>query len=372
MDLGVGLKIKKGWKDYKILRFLSEYTDSKIIPIRYSGKELFLLDQRLLPKKIKWLCIKNASQGSNAISNMVVRGAPAIGITGAFCLVLATKALINKRGDFIANVKKAADNISKARPTAVNLKWALDRLLSKIRPELKPKEILEIFEKEALDIWQEDISANIKMAAFGQKLLPNPVRVLTHCNAGALATGAYGTALGVIRGAKDAGKRIKVFADETRPWLQGARLTAWELSQDKIDCQIIIDSAAAFIMQKGLIDAVIVGADRIAANGDVANKIGTYSVALAAKENDIPFYVAAPTSTLDINTPTGQEIPIEQRDEKEVTHIGKTRIATQGVSALNFAFDITPNKLITAIITEKGVLRPPFGPAISNACTVTA
>jgi len=370
MDLGSGFKIKKGWKDYSILKFLSELTKSQIIPIRYSGKELYLLDQRLLPKKIKWLCIKNAYQGINAIANMVVRGAPAIGITGAFSLVLAARSCLNKKGDFISNLKEAGDKITKARPTAVNLKWAIDRLLSQVDPALNPKEIVDILEQEALKIWEEDIAANIKMAAFGQKLLPDPVTVLTHCNAGALATGAYGTALGVIRGAKDAGKRIKVFADETRPWLQGARLTAWELLKDNIDCQIIIDSAAAFIMQQGMIDAVIVGADRIAANGDVANKIGTYSVALAAKENDIPFYVAAPSSTLDINTPTGKEIPIEIRDEKEITHIGKTRVATEGVKALNFAFDITPNRLITAIITEKGVLRPPFGPAISNACTV--
>jgi len=369
MDLGSGFKIKKGWKDYKILKFLLELTDSKIIPIRYSGKELFLLDQRLLPKKIKWVCIKNASQGIRAISNMIVRGAPAIGITGAFSLVLAARCFLNKKGDFISNLKDAGKQITNARPTAVNLKWAVDRLLSQVDPEFNPKEIVDILEQEALKIWEEDIAANIKMAAFGQKLLPDPVTVLTHCNAGALATGAYGTALGIIRGAKDAGKRIKVFADETRPWLQGARLTAWELLNDNITCQIIIDSAAAFIMQQGLIDAVIVGADRIAANGDVANKIGTYSVALAAKENDIPFYVAAPTSTLDINTPTGKEIPIETRDEKEITYIGKTKIATEGVKALNFAFDITPNNLVTAIITEKGVLRPPFGPAISNACT---
>ncbi len=356
--------------DKIILDALQQVTDSKIIPMRYEDGDFFLLDQRKLPHKTQWIHIRCASQGAKAIKNMVVRGAPAIGITGAFCVLLAARSLSRQRREsFDKNLKIKCQMIANARPTAVNLNWAIKRMLSVLvnNPQLTVDDIIYLFEKEALSIWKEDVDANLTMGRLAQTLFPDPVTILTHCNAGALATGGYGTALGVIRGIKDAGKTVKVFADETRPWLQGARLTAWELKQDSIECCLIVDSLAAFAMKKGLINAVVVGADRIAANGDVANKIGTYSVAIAAKANNIPFYVAAPVSTLDPATSSGDKIPIEKRPSEEITNIGKRAIAAD-VEALNLAFDITPHDLITAIITEKGVLRPPFGPAISHVC----
>ena len=292
-----------------------------------------------------------------------MRGAPAIGITAAIGLVLgAEKIKARTRKGFLTQLRRIAEGLKKARPTAVNLSWAVERLMKRAEAERDagPEELVEILRQETLAIWEEDIRANRKMGSFGAKLLPEEGAVLTHCNAGALATGGFGTAIGVIRAAVEQGKRLSVLADETRPWLQGARLTAWELQKVNIPVKGIPDVAAGFLMARGEVQAVVVGADRIAANGDVANKIGTYSVAVLAKENNIPFYVAAPLSTIDLATESGQDIPIEERPEKEVLFCGGRRLTPRGVVARNLAFDITPAKYVTAIITEAGVAYPPY------------
>ncbi len=349
------------------LDLLWEKGNTSVVPIRWEGHKLYLLDQRLLPHEEVW-CEYSSSRGvARAIRDMVVRGAPAIGITAAFGMVLAAYGFVDRdRASFIEKWLGEADFMLQARPTAINLKWAVERLRRQIdrRPELSTGDLAASLEKEAISIWSEDIQANLDMGSYGQALLPDKAKVLTHCNAGALATGGYGTALGVIRAAVSRGKKIEVIADETRPWLQGARLTAWELIKDGIAVTLIVDGAAGFLMQRKEIGAVVVGADRIATNGDVANKIGTYAVAELARANDIPFYVAAPVSTIDPETHTGDQIPIEERGPREVITFAGQEVAAPGVAVRNPVFDITPHHLVSAIITEAGVLMPPYDPAI--------
>jgi methylthioribose-1-phosphate isomerase len=313
--------------------------------IRWRGDVLELLDQRRLPREVVYVTCRDAHETAVAIREMVVRGAPAIGVTAAFGMALAAQ-----RGDDIA---AAAAELRQARPTAVNLMWAVDRML-------RANDLARDLTREAETMFTEDIEANRRLGRFGAELLGEQTTVLTHCNAGALATAGYGTALGVIRAAVEAGKRVAVFADETRPYLQGARLTAWELQQDGIDVTLITDNMAGHFFQKGTFDAVVVGADRIAANGDAANKIGTYGVAVLAHAHGVPFYVAAPVSTIDPQTPDGDAIPIEERSAAEVTEIGGTRIAPEGINVRHPAFDVTPARLISAIITDRGVFRAPY------------
>jgi methylthioribose-1-phosphate isomerase len=303
-------------------------------PIRWLGDRLELLDQRLLPDKTVYVTCRTADEVAKAIKDMVVRGAPAIGCAAAFGVVLS-------KGS-----PQAYEVLKKSRPTAVNLFWALERMS-------KAKDL----EAEAKAIYDEDLAANRAMGDLGAALIPEKARVMTHCNAGALATAGYGTALGVIRSSK--GKNISVIANETRPYLQGARLTAYEMVQEGIPVTLITDSMAGHLMSRGEVDVVVVGADRIAANGDVANKIGTYALAVLAKRHGIPFYVAAPLSTFDPSIPDGSKIPIEERGADEVTGYRETRWAPQGVSVRNPAFDVTPAELITGIITERGVLSSP-------------
>ncbi len=327
-----------------------------IRPILWDDRGLLLLDQRLLPWREKYLRFKTWQEVREAIRAMVVRGAPAIGITAAIGMVLAAEKIKAKSPrDFLAKLRRAGQGLKRARPTAVNLAWAVERMLQ--RAEREPE--VEALREEALKIWEEDIAANRRMGRLGAELLPEGA-ILTHCNAGALATGGYGTALGVIRAAFEAGKKIQVFADETRPWLQGARLTAWEMKKVGIPVTVIPDGASGSLMARGEIVACVVGADRIAANGDVANKIGTYNVAVLAKENEIPFYVAAPRSTVDLATKEGKDIPIEWRDEKEVHFCGNKRITPKGVAAANPAFDVTPARYVSAIITEVKVVFSPY------------
>lgn len=353
----------------EIMKLLEE-AGSAVCPVKWGNGVLGLLDQRLLPEQEKWLEFRNAPETSGAITDMVVRGAPAIGITAAFGMAMAARihAVSEEGRGFIKRLASDAERLISARPTAVNLKWAVDRLYalaeSLMEQGTSPAKTAAALEKEALSIWQADVEACIAMGRYGASLMPETGGVLTHCNAGALATGGYGTALGVIRGAVAAGKEIKVFADETRPWLQGARLTAWELLRDNIPVSLIVEGAAGYMMRLGRINAVVTGADRIAANGDVANKIGTYMLAELARANSIPFYVAAPLSTIDMDTPDGARIPVEERDSAEILNCGGRRVAAPGADALNFVFDITPDDLITAIVTEKGVILPPFRESI--------
>ena len=334
--------------------------------VEWTDEGIRMLDQRLLPGEEKYLTLRSYEDVAEAIKKMVVRGAPAIGVSAAMGLALGASQSV---GMSVSDLKDDFDYMcqvmSQTRPTAVNLFWAIERMRARFkREEATTKDVAEIKARlvdEALDIFKEDIAANRAIGRHGADLIPDNSTVLTHCNAGALATaGDYGTALGVIRGARDAGKRVAVIADETRPFLQGLRLTAWELAKDNIPVTVITDNMAGHVMKSGKVDTVVVGADRIAANGDAANKIGTYMVAVLANKHDIPFYVAAPISTLDLTIATGQDIPIEERDRKEVTHIGDQQLAPDGIGIHNPAFDITPNELITAIITDKGVARPPY------------
>src|SRR3989475_3017360 len=297
--------------------------------------------------------------------SMVVRGAPVIGVAAAMGVALGVRDSKAKNvAELRAEFDEIAETLAATRPTAVNLFWAIERmkrLFKELASEGADKRLVaDRLIQEALAIQAEDIEGNKRIGRFGQELLPNSGTILTHCNAGALATTGYGTALGVIRAAVEQGKRLRVLADETRPFLQGARLTAWELWKDGIDVRVISDNMAGSFMHQGLIDAVVVGADRIAANGDVANKIGTYPVAVLAREHEIPFYVAAPCSTLDLKIPDGSHIPIEQRDPSEVTHISGVRVVPEGVPVFNPAFDVTPNSFVTAIITDRGVAVPPY------------
>ena len=326
------------------------------------------LDQTKLPAEETYVTCATWEEVADAIRTMVVRGAPAIGVAAAMGIALGAR---DAEGDHVAefrrNFEKICEEMSTTRPTAVNLFWAIERMRTRFEAsvEMPVKQIHQALITEAQRIYVEDLAANEALSKHGAALLPASGGVLTHCNAGALATaGGYGTALGVIRAAVEAGKKLHVFADETRPVLQGSRLTAWELQKDGIPTTVIADNMAGAMMQKGKIGAVVVGADRVAANGDTANKIGTYTVAVLAKEHGIPFYVAAPFSSIDLETPDGSKIPIEQRAAREVTHIGGTRIAPEGVKVENPAFDVTPNALIAAIITERGVAKPPFAESL--------
>jgi len=334
--------------------------------VEWSDEGVRMIDQRLLPNEEKYLTLRSCEEVADAIKSMVVRGAPAIGISAAMGLALGTMQSV---GTSVVDLEEDFDYfcgvMSRTRPTAVNLFWAIERMRDRFRRSkaggADSEQIKKDLIQEALKIFDDDIESNRALGRFGGELLPEDATVLTHCNAGALATaGDYGTALGVVRGARDAGKRVAVYADETRPFLQGARLTAWELQKDEIPVTVITDNMAGHVMKQGKIDCVVVGADRIAANGDTANKIGTYMVAVLARQHGIPFYVAAPVSTVDLSLATGDEIPIEERDAREVTHIREQRLAPEGVAVSNPAFDVTPNELVAAIITDRGVARPPY------------
>jgi methylthioribose-1-phosphate isomerase len=340
-----------------------------IKPIEYHDGRIRMIDQRLLPTCEQWLEYDDYRAVAEAIQTMVVRGAPAIGVAAAYGAAFGARDIQAADFDgFFAELEQVCALLGATRPTAVNLFWALDRI--KARARQLTDQPLDVIKTALLDearvIADEDIALNRAMGRHGAALIPDGARVLTHCNAGALATGGYGTALGVIRAAVESGKQLSVLADETRPFLQGARLTAWELHRDNIPVTLICDNMAGALMRQGAIDCVIVGADRIAANGDVANKIGTYSVAVLAREHGLPFYVAAPLSTIDLNIPDGDHIPIEERDTREVTHCGETRLAPEGIAVRNPAFDVTPARLVTAIITERGVVQNDYRTALAN------
>ena len=318
-----------------------------------------MIDQTRLPRETVYVTCRTYSEVADAIRSMVIRGAPAIGVAAAMGVALGAQTA----KDLDSELPVICDTLAKTRPTAVNLFWAIERmrrLYESVRRSLPPEQIKELMVSEAQLVRREDIAINEAIGRNGAALVPDGKTVLTHCNAGALATAGYGTALGVIRAAVAAGKDIDVFADETRPFLQGARLTAWELQQDGISTTLITDNMAGHFLKSGRIGCVVVGADRIAANGDVANKIGTYSVAVLAKENNVPFYVAAPVSTLDLSLASGDQIPIEERAASEVTHVQGVPLAPDGIQVANPAFDVTPNRYVTAIITETGVARAPF------------
>ncbi|MHB0888832.1 S-methyl-5-thioribose-1-phosphate isomerase [Acidithiobacillus sp.] len=326
--------------------------------IRWEAGQLLLLDQRRLPQEELILHLEDYREVVAAIRNMVVRGAPAIGVTAAYAMALAARE-VAPYPDWRERLRGAAEQIKAARPTAVNLAWAVDRQWALAEQMGAGADVATIMLQAAHDLLEGDIVANRQMGALGAPLMPDG-GVLTHCNTGSLATGGFGTALGVIRAAVAAGTALRVYADETRPWLQGARLTAWELQKDGIPFSLNVDGAAAALMQQGLIQAVIVGADRIAANGDTANKIGTYGLAVLAHYHGIPFYVAAPLSTVDFAMADGAGIVIEERPPEEVTHCAGLAVAPAGVQVRNPAFDVTPAVLISAIITERGVARPSF------------
>ncbi|HLM57204.1 MAG TPA: S-methyl-5-thioribose-1-phosphate isomerase [Pyrinomonadaceae bacterium] len=334
--------------------------------VAWTDEGVEMIDQRLLPTEEKYLMLRSCEEVAEAIKVMVVRGAPAIGVSAAMGLALGTKQAVGTSvEDLQQDFDYFCDIMSRTRPTAVNLFWAIERMRETFRRAraegADSDQIKQRLVEEAQAIFREDIESNRRLGRFGGELIADGSTVLTHCNAGALATaGDYGTALGVVRGARDMGKRVAVLADETRPFLQGARLTAWELQKDEIPVTVITDNMAGHVMKKGEVDCVVVGADRIAANGDTANKIGTYMVAVLARQHDIPFYVAAPVSTVDLSLPTGERIPIEERDQREVTHLRDQRLTPEGVAAHNPAFDVTPANLVTAIITDRGVARPPY------------
>lgn len=337
---------------------------------RWIDNRLEMIDQRTLPAEFTYLSYSSAEEVATGIRQMVVRGAPAIGVAAAFGIALEGIRLCNHTmNNFIEGMMKAFHILAESRPTAVNLFWALNRMQSlfdSLVVNHSKKSIVDLLKSEAMAIYQEDIEINKKMGAFGEKLIPDGARVLTHCNAGALATAGHGTALGIIRSAVEQGKKISVIADETRPFLQGARLTAWEMVQENIPVTLITDNMAGHLMSCGEIDAVIVGTDRVAANGDVANKIGTYMVAVLAKRHSIPFYVACPLSTVDMTILSGKDIPIEERSEEEVKGFRENHWAADGVSIRNPAFDVTPAELVSGLITEKGVVLNPTRESISQ------
>src|SRR5438445_3405936 len=331
-----------------------------------------MVDQRKLPAQEIYVRCKTAAEVARAIKTMVIRGAPAIGVAAAMGIALGMrKSKATGTQKFAAEFYKMCELMAGTRPTAVNLFWAIDRMKRAFAAGAAAGEsvdqIKERLDREADAIHDEDVASCRAMGAFGADVVPAEARILTHCNAGALATAGYGTALGVIRGAVEAGKQVSVFADETRPFLQGARLTAWELVRDGIPTTVITDNMAGALMRQGRVNFVVVGADRIAANGDTANKIGTYGVAVLAREHNIPFYVAAPLSTIDLSTPDGSRIPIEERSAKEVTHIGGAQLAPDGAAVWNPAFDVTPHHLIAGIITERGIFRAPYTESLKAA-----
>src|SRR5262244_1575308 len=331
-----------------------------------------MVDQRRLPAEEIYVRCKTAPEVARAIKTMVIRGAPAIGVAAAMGIALGMrKSKATGTQKFAAEFHKVCELMAGTRPTAVNLFWAIERMKRAFgeaaRLGQSVEQIKDRLDAEAQLIHDEDVESCRALGAYGADVVPADARVLTHCNAGALATAGYGTALGVIRGAVERGKRVAVFADETRPFLQGARLTAWELVRDGIPTTVITDNMAGALMRQGKVNFVVVGADRIAANGDTANKIGTYTVAILAREHDIPFYVAAPLSTIDLGTPDGSRIPIEERQAKEVTHLRGAQLTPDGATVWNPAFDVTPNHLIAGIITERGIFRPPYIESLAAA-----
>jgi methylthioribose-1-phosphate isomerase len=324
--------------------------------IQWHDDKLLLLDQRLLPAQETWLELNSASEVADAIRDMVVRGAPAIGITAAYGVVLSAQQYSGQGSGWLSRVQQDMEVLADARPTAVNLSWALERMRNALQqPAIDVDQLLQ----EARTIHEEDIAANYRMGELGSALLDDNIAVLTHCNTGALATGGYGTALGVIRSGFSQGKIHQVYADETRPWLQGSRLTAWELLQDRIPVTLLVEGAAATLMASGKVQWVIVGSDRIAANGDVANKIGTYALAVLARYHGVRFMVAAPSSTIDMDTASGSDIPIETRASDEILQLAGQTIAAAGADAWNPVFDVTPASLVDAIVTERGVVQAP-------------
>jgi len=338
---------------------------SEAIPVetlRWRGARLELIDQRALPARLEYVSCTNAAEVAEAIRSMVVRGAPAIGCAAAFGVALEAKRQEQRtRAEFDAAMETAFRSLAASRPTAVNLFWALDQMRAALGAGTRddPSSAAGRLADAAVALFNADLEINRAIGRAGAALVPDGARVLTHCNTGALATAGHGTALGVIRSARDAGKRVSVIASETRPYLQGARLTAWEMIQERIPVTLVIDSTAGHLMSRGEVDVVIVGADRVAANGDVANKIGTYTVAVLAERHHIPFYVAAPLSSIDTSSPDGGSIPIEERGAAEVTGYAGMRWAPEGIAVANPAFDITPAALVSALFTEKGVLERP-------------
>jgi methylthioribose-1-phosphate isomerase len=340
--------------------------------VEFQDDLVVMIDQRKLPGAEVYVKCTTAPEVARAIKTMVIRGAPAIGVAAAMGLALGVKkSKATGTSKFAAEFQKTCELMASTRPTAVNLFWAIERMkrcfAAAAQAGASVDEIKATLEAEARCIHDEDVAMCRAIGRHGGELVPQAARILTHCNAGALATAGYGTALGVIRGAIEQGKQVTVFADETRPFLQGARLTAWELVHDGIDTTVITDNMAATFMRQGLIDLVVVGADRIAANGDVANKVGTYGVAVLAREHGIPFYVAAPSSTIDLATADGDGIPIEERPSREVTHVGTTRLTPEQAKTRNPAFDVTPSRFVTAIITERGVWRAPYEESLRRA-----
>ena len=333
---------------------------------------IVMIDQRKLPAQEVYVRARTAPEVARAIKTMVIRGAPAIGVAAAMGIALGMrKSKATGTQKFAAEFQKTCEMMAATRPTAVNLFWAIERMKGTFAMGAQAGEsvdqIKDRLDREAQAIHDEDVASCRAMGAFGAEIVPDDAHILTHCNAGALATAGYGTALGVIRGAIERGKRVAVFADETRPFLQGARLTAWELVRDHIQTTVITDNMSGALMRQGKVDLVVVGADRIAANGDTANKIGTYGVAVLAREHKVPFYVAAPLSTIDLNTPDGSHIPIEERNAKEVTHVGGSQVAPEGALIWNPAFDVTPHQYIAGIITERGIFRPPYIDSLTTA-----
>ena len=333
--------------------------------IEWTDEGVRMIDQRLLPTQEVYPVFKTYEEVAHAIEDMVVRGAPALGVAAAMGVAIGAKSSMAETiEDFERDFERICKRIRETRPTAVNLFWGVERMrwaFNHARRKSAPIDRIKfLLIEEARAIYREDIESNRRMGRFGAELIPEEATILTHCNAGALATAGFGTALGVIRAAVEAGKRIKVLADETRPFLQGARLTAWELARDDIDVTLITDGMAGHFLKAGEVDCVIVGADRIAANGDVANKIGTYMVAVAAHVNNIPFYVAAPLSTVDLTLNSGDEIPIELRADTEVTHFRGEQVAPDGIRVANPAFDVTPHRYVSAIITDQGIAREPY------------
>ena len=334
--------------------------------IAWKGNRVIMLDQRLLPQKEVYRVCRDYQQVAQAIREMVIRGAPAIGVAAAMGVALGVRKTSEK--NFDRELERILLTLAKTRPTAVNLFWALERMRKVYRENRSRgvESVKRVLKDEALKIYKQDIAANKQLGKFGADLLRNARHIMTHCNAGALATAGYGTALGVIRALKESGKQIEVWVNETRPFLQGARLTAWELKKEKIPATLVTDNMVGYLMQRGKVDTVVVGCDRVAANGDVANKIGTYGIAVLAKRHGIPFYVAGPTSSIDLDCASGKDIPIEQRNPKEVSHIFGRAIAPKGIKVFNPAFDVTPQELISALITENGVIHPPYPHNIRN------
>jgi methylthioribose-1-phosphate isomerase len=340
--------------------------------IAREGDVVVMIDQRKLPVQEVYLRCKTAPEVARAIKTMVIRGAPAIGVAAAWGIAIGMRrSTATGTQRFAAEFQKTCDLMAATRPTAVNLFWAIERMKrvfgAAVQAGQSVDQLKTVLDREAQLIHDEDLAGCRAIGAFGADVVPADARILTHCNAGALATAGYGTALGVIRGAVEAGKAVAVFADETRPFMQGARLTAWELMRDGIDTTIITDNMSASLMRQGKVNFVVVGADRIAANGDTANKIGTYGVAVLACEHDIPFYVAAPLSTIDLRTSDGAQIPIEERSAREVTHVGSSQVAPTGAKIWNPGFDVTPHRFIAGIITEKGIFRAPYTESLKSA-----